>query len=508
MNYKDLLIPLAVALLATWAIQYFFFPRVADNRTDIVTDKRFVAPTSLQVVEPLDFAINFHDVKPTRPKQITEVILPKGIVRFSNDGAVIDFLAYKRVLGGKETLIETLVPAKSKESGAFLVALNGLGATPFYYDLVDKKDTAGFTTITYKGESPAAVIIKEFGVHHDTYTIDLKITVEPKGEAKLRPRVIFPAPEAAADATSGVVRAVLASGKSVEITPLKDLANVGIEQPSLLGLEDHYFINAMIKDPKQFAQRGYFKIEGETGQVILQAGPVQTKTTWELSFYCGPKELSSLSAVDPRLEGVLEYGWFSFFAKILLYLLIFFYGILGNYGLAIIAVTVLVRLIMVPFTIKGEMTKKKHTEAQRKLQYIEQKYKHDPEQLAKEKAEFAKKHGIPGLLGCLPLLLQLPIFIGLQRVLANAIELYKAPFLWISDLSARDPYYILPVTVAIGMIFQLAQTGDPRQRVANSILALIIAAVTANLSAGLTLFISVSTLLGLAQTALQKWIKL
>lgn len=115
---------------------------------------------------------------------------------------------------------------------------------------------------------------------------------------------------------------------------------------------------------------------------------------------------------------------------------------------------------------------------------------------------------MPGLLGCLPLLLQVPIFIGLQRVLTNAIELYKAPFLWIPDLSARDPYYILPALVGVGMAVQMAQTGDARQRVANILIAIVVAAVTANLSAGLTLFICVSTFLGLAQTALQKAFKL
>ena len=105
--------------------------------------------------------------------------------------------------------------------------------------------------------------------------------------------------------------------------------------------------------------------------------------------------------------------------------------------------------------------------------------------LAREKAEFARKHGIPGLLGCLPLLLQIPVFIGLQRVLAHAIELYRVPFLWIPDLSMPDPYYILPALVGLGMMIQTSQGGDPRQRVANILIAIVIAAVTANLSQGL-----------------------
>ena len=508
MNFKDLLIPLSLALIATWAIQYFFFRPTVDNRVEIVTDRSFIAPTSLQVAEPLDVDIAFSDAKPTRPKEITSVELPYGTIHISNDGAVIDLMTYKRMLAGKESLIETVAPSQSKERGAFLVALNGLGATPYYYTLVDKKEEQNSTVLTYKGESPAATITKQFVLHHDRYLIDVKLTIDPHDKAAgVRPRLFFPAP-LSPDGVAGLKAVFYSDKKSIEKKSIKDLVQFGKEQPSLFGLEDHYFLNALIKDPQQFAQRAYFKVEGDAVQGILQAPTVRETTTWELSFYAGPKEMTSLSKVDERLEGVLDYGWFAPISKLLLFLLNFFYNIFKNYGIAIIMVTLLARLIMVPFTLKGEQTRKQHMDAQKKLQYLEQKYKHDPALLAREKAEFARKHGVPGLLGCLPLLLQVPIFIGLQRVLTNAIELYKAPFLWIPDLSARDPYYILPALVGVGMAVQMAQTGDARQRVANILIAIVVAAVTANLSAGLTLFICVSTFLGLAQTALQKAFKL
>ena len=509
MKFKDLLLPLACALLTTWAIQYFFFPRQPDTRAEIATDRSFVAPTSMQVTEPLDLDVNFYDAKPTRPKHITEVKLPYGIMKFSNDGAIVEFMGFKRMLGGKEGIIETVVPPLQKETGMFLVALNGLGNTPYYYDLIEKKDEANFTSLTYKAESPSAIITKEFIIPHDSYRIEVKLTLEPKEKKALRPRIFLLAPLAADGATSGAIQAVMYSDKgSIEKKSLKEVLQFGKENPSLFGLEDHYFINTLIKDPMGFAKRGYFKVEGETAQTILQSSPVEQKTTWELTFYVGPKEMTSLSKVDTRLEGVLDYGWFAPLSKLLLYLLNFFYGLLKSYGLAIIALTLLVRLIMVPFTLHGEQSRRKHMEAQKRLQYLEQKYKHDPEMLAREKAEFARKHGIPGLLGCLPLLLQIPVFIGLQRVLNHAIELYRVPFLWMPDLSAPDPYYILPVLVGIGMMFQTSQGNDPRQRVANIIIAIVIAAVTANLSAGLTLFIAVSTFLGLAQTYLQKVFKI
>lgn len=509
MKLKDLLLPLACALLTTWAIQYFFFSKQPAPRAQVATDRSFVAPTSLQVAEPLDLDVDFYDAKATRPKQITEVKLPYGIMRFSNDGAIIEFMGFKRELAGRERILETVTPPLRKEEGMFLVALDGLGATPFYYDLIEKKEETGSTRLTYKAESLSASITKQFIIAHDSYRVDVRLTLEPKEKKSIRPRIFFLAPVAAAGATSGAIQAVMYSDKGgIEKKPLKDVIQFGKENPSLFGLEDHYFIHTLIKDPMGFARRGYFKVEGETAQTILQSSPVQEKTTWELTFYTGPKEMASLSKVDTRLEGVLDYGWFAPLSKFLLYLLNFFYGLLKSYGLAIIALTLLVRLAMVPFTLHGEQSRRKHLEAQKKLQYLEQKYKHDPEALAREKAEFARKHGIPGLLGCLPLLLQIPVFIGLQRVLAHAIELYRVPFLWMPDLSAPDPYYILPALVGIGMMFQTAQGSDPRQRVANILIAIIIAAVTANLSAGLTLFIAVSTFLGLAQTYLQKVFKI
>lgn len=505
MNFKDLLLPLALALVATWGVQYFFFsPKTEEAK--VATDRRFVAPTSVVVAEPLDFDIDFYDAKPTRPREVTVVHLPYGTVQLVNDGAIIDFMGFKRMLDGKEKLIETITPAVSREKGAFLVALNGLGSTPYYYDLKEKKEEAGLTRVIYTGESAKALVTKEFVLHHDTYAIDLRVTVEPKAAESVRPRLFFPAP-VIVDPAAGATQAVLFEGNSLLKKPVKDLAQVGIELPTLFGLEDHYFLHSLIKDPQQFAQRAYFRLSEEQPQAVMQAAPVTAKTMWETTFYFGPKEMKSLAAVDTKLEGVLDYGWFAPLSKLLLYILNFFFSLLHNYGLAIIAVTLLVRLIMVPFTLSGESSRKKHAEAQKKLQYIEQKYKHDPELLAQEKAAFAKKHGIPGVLGCLPLLLQIPVFIGLQRVLTNAIELYQAPFLWIPNLAAPDPYYILPVLVGAGMAVQMSQSGDPRQRVANIIIAIIVAAVTANLSAGLTLFISMSTILGLLQSYIQKALK-
>ena len=439
MNYKDLVIPLVFALTGTLVIHYFF---LADHTTveKEVSDRRFIAPTTVQIAEPLDLEIDFNDAQPTREHEDVIVNLPHSRLQFSNDGAVINFIGYTRELGGKPTLLETLVPTQSRKKGAFLVALDGIGKTPFYYTLTEKKEEANRTILTYTGESPAATITKQFIVHHDEYVIDLTLTVDPKGDEGVRPRILFTGPQVVGD-SKDVINTVLNSGSYLEKKPVKDLINVGVERPTIFGLEDTYFAQVLYKDADQFAQRAYFKFDGETAQAVLQSQPITEKTSWTLSFYSGPKELAAMSHVDTRLEGLLSYGWFSYISKYLLYLLIFLFGIFKSYGVAIIVLTLLVRIVLIPFTFHAEQTKKRNTDVQKKMQYLEQRYKDDPEALTAAKGELMRKHGIPGALGCLPLLLQIPIFIGLQRVLSNAIELYQAPFLWISDLSSPDPDY-------------------------------------------------------------------
>jgi len=212
--------------------------------------------------------------------------------------------------------------------------------------------------------------------------------------------------------------------------------------------------------------------------------------------------------VDPLLEQTLSYsGLLAPISKFLLDLLNFFYKYVGNYGLAIILLTLLMRLVLLPFTWRMGKGMKKHAELKKKLQYIEQKYKNDRELLARAKADLIRKHGIPGLGSCLPMLLQVPIFFALGNVLRGSIELYKAPFLlWITDLSVKDPYYVLPALMGLTMLFQAA-TVDKNQRLMFIVMAFVVGAITANMSAGLALYIMMSVGLGALQTFIQKKMK-
>jgi len=139
-----------------------------------------------------------------------------------------------------------------------------------------------------------------------------------------------------------------------------------------------------------------------------------------------------------------------------------------------------------------------------KLKYIKERYKEDPQRLAEEQAALMRTQGLSTLAGCLPLLLQFPIFIILQRVLSSSIELYKAPFFgWITDLSAVDPWYILPILTTLAMLLSMTAT-DARQRLFSVAMAVVFGAISTTFSAGLVLYIFVSTAFGVVQSFIQR----
>jgi len=282
-------------------------------------------------------------------------------------------------------------------------------------------------------------------------------------------------------------------------------------KPEIFGTDDRYFIHALINDPDHFAQRAYYKLEERTDLFSILEGPAITeKSSWKMSFYFGPKELHSIAAVDERLEKTLDYsGMLSFLAKIMLYILNWLYGFVHNYGLAIILLTLLIQILLLPISLRNneEKFKKQQMEYQRELAYIEQRHAGNQEKLLAERTALIRKKGLPGF-GCLiPLLIQLPIFFALSRVLSSSFELYQASMLWIPDLSQKDPYYILPLLVVLAMLAQDVK-GDPQQRMTKIAMALVFGAITSSFSAGLSLYICMSRIFGFVQSKIMNYFKL
>lgn len=224
----------------------------------------------------------------------------------------------------------------------------------------------------------------------------------------------------------------------------------------------------------------------------------------KLSGYIGPKEYGTLFKIDHRLTDIIEYGFFTFISKPLFLLLSYLHSVIGNWGWAIVVMTILIRVVLFPLTYKGMVSMNKLKELSPKIKELQAKYKGDNQKLNAHMMELYKKHGANPMGGCLPILLQIPVFFAIYRVLQNAIELKAAPWiLWVEDLAVMDPYFILPVAMGATMFLHQRITPtnftDPMQEKIMKFLPLIFTFFFVTFPAGLTLYWFVNNLFSIAQ---------
>lgn len=219
------------------------------------------------------------------------------------------------------------------------------------------------------------------------------------------------------------------------------------------------------------------------------------------------KEYNYLASLGHNLNNSVDFGIWGFFAVWILKGLQFFFKFFPNYGVSIILLTLLVRLITFPLQWKSFVSMKKLQLIQPELNKIREKFKDDPQKMQKESMELFRKSGANPIGGCLPLVLQMPVFFAFYKVLHSAVELVDAPFmLWINDLSNKDPYYVLPVLMTLAMFLQQKMTPntitDPVQKKVMMFMPLIFGFIMKDLPSGLSLYIFVSTVFGILQQML------
>jgi YidC/Oxa1 family membrane protein insertase len=224
----------------------------------------------------------------------------------------------------------------------------------------------------------------------------------------------------------------------------------------------------------------------------------------ELHGYLGPKFYKTLEAIDPMLTDAIEYGFFTFLAHPVFLLLQYFYDMFGNWGWAIVMVTLVIRLVLYPLTHKGMVSMQKLKDVAPKMKELQAKYKGDPQRLNAKMMELYKKENANPLGGCLPLLLQIPVFFAIYRVLLNSIELEGAEWiLWIEDLAVMDPYFVLPLLLGGSMYLQQKISPnnftDPMQEKIFKFLPLIFTIFFLTFPAGLTLYWFVNNVFSIAQ---------
>jgi len=270
------------------------------------------------------------------------------------------------------------------------------------------------------------------------------------------------------------------------------------------GVMEHYFIAALLGDPEKVYDY-YFKGDGKTYQTgqISSGKKGERGTTFNTDIYIGPKATPIMSQLGVGLERSVDYGWFAVIAKPLHNLLLWLYGYLGNYGLCIIVLVLMIKTLFYWPTQKSYESMAKMRKLQPEMQRVREAFGDDRQKMGQEMMALYKKHKVNPMGGCLPVIIQIPVFFALYKSLLVSIELRHAPFYgWITDLSAMDPYYVLPIVMGASMIIQQRLNPappDPLQAKIMKFLPVIFTFMFLFFPSGLVLYWLVNNVLSIAQ---------
>jgi YidC/Oxa1 family membrane protein insertase len=274
-----------------------------------------------------------------------------------------------------------------------------------------------------------------------------------------------------------------------------------------IGVTSRYFVMSVVNTSETQPTAVAQKLDQHSGRISLIYPVAGSSIAMSGKVYFGPKELDMLRSVEPTLDHAIDLGWFTWFAYPLLKLLRWIHDFTGNYGVAIILLTIFIKILTYPLTYKSVKSMKEMARLQPQLARLREKYKDDREALNREMLTMMRSHGYNPMAGCLPILIQMPVFFALYRVLWSSIELYHAPFYaWIQDLSLHDPYYVTPILLTLTMFIQQKLTPntatDPAQQKMLQFMPVIFGAMMLWLPSGLTLYMLVNAIVSIIQQAI------
>ena len=274
-----------------------------------------------------------------------------------------------------------------------------------------------------------------------------------------------------------------------------------------MAMLQHYFISAWIANPKE--ENHYYGKKRDDGEYVVGfSGPTQSVAAGETAhlssrFYAGPKDQGRLEAIAPNLNLTVDYGYFWWLAVPLFQLLKWLHGVLGNWGVSIILLTLLVKLVLYPLSAASYRSMANMRRVAPQMKRLQERYADDRQKLSQEMMNFYKKEKINPLGGCLPMLLQMPVFLALYWVLFESVELRQAPFFfWIRDLAVMDPYFVLPILMGGSMYLTQALSPtmpDPVQARVMKFMPVMFTVMFLFFPAGLVLYWLVNNLLSIAQ---------
>ncbi|PMP68207.1 MAG: membrane protein insertase YidC [Thermodesulfobacterium geofontis] len=384
-------------------------------------------------------------------------------------------------------------------------------------------ENATSQTISFLGSYKNITLEKTFTFKRNSYFIDLSFRISNQGNEVIKDGILLRGVFSPfVDGTKYVFKGPFYYTDHLnEIKLKKDLEDY-TGNLKYLGYEDTYFMVALIpQNMGNATYRATFRnIDKNTQEFILWLPPFELKPNEEITYnfklYMGPKKIEEMKKEYPLLGKALYFGIFDFIAKPLLYILKFSHRFTGNFGWDIIFITILLRILFFPLNQISYKSMKRMQEIQPIIQKLREKYKDDPQTLNKELMNVYKSYKINPFSGCLPILIQIPIFIAFYKVLLMAIELRHAPFmLWIDDLSAPERLYIgnfhipylggIPLlTILMGASMFVQQklspsTTDPFQNRLMLLMPLFFIILFINFPSGLVLYWFVNNILSIIQ---------
>jgi len=456
---------------------------------------------------------------------------------FSGSGPLIKSFKLKKYLSKPEkgAPLKELIHVKNKDGCGFNLGFSGQSIPNANWAAykVNRQSISIRTgdqpkELIYERVSPEGIEIQtRFIFYADNYKIDLSVYVNNKSEYLIDDSLLlnlahFPQQtKKSYYAFEGMAFLVGNKLEEVKVKKLKDKLFSG--QISWVAYEEPYFMAAIVdeKSRKSTVKSSILpddeiKISYITPSLNLRQ---DQNTTENFTLYLGPRDLYILKALNKKLEKAINFGWFDIIAKPLLVSLRFFNKYLSNYGLSIILLTIIIKILFWPLTHKSYQSMKEMRKLQPMMAKIREKYKGNKQEMQKQLMGLYKTYKINPMGGCLPMIVQIPVFFALFRVLPNSIELRHAPFvLWIKDLSAPDrlfsfpfqipfmtpPYGIPVLTLIMGasMFLQQKMTptpGDPAQAKMMMLLPIVFTFLFINFPSGLVLYWLVNNILSIAQ---------
>lgn len=361
-----------------------------------------------------------------------------------------------------------------------------------------------------------AQVDKIYTFHRGNYAVDVTYQIHNIGSTVIQPSVYYQIVHDSVSNQGSRMMPTFTGGAyyteadKYKKLPFKDMAKTNLSKNSKdgwVGLVQHYFVSAWI--PKDGLTREFYtKQLSDKIYSIGSVSPLGTiapgaSISVDAKFYAGPQTHSDLAATAPGLEYTVDYGWLTVIASPLFWVLAAIEKLVHNWGVAIIILTMLLKLAFYPLSAASYRSMAQMRELAPRLQSLKEKFGDDRQKLQQAMMELYKTEKINPMGGCLPILVQIPVFISLYWVLLGSVEMRHAPFmLWIHDLSAIDPYYVLPILMSATMIIQsrLNPTPpDPIQAKVMMIMPVVFSVFFFFFPAGLVLYWLVNNVLSIAQ---------